>query len=322
MTSKVARVGILVRTKNRNLTLDQALNGIVRQTFGDWHIRLLNDGGDEASVQECVAKYQGVLNGRITIYSTNSSVGRGGALAQLLHSAREDYILIHDDDDTIEPEFLATTIAVLDDVSNNHCCAVVTSNYDVQATIDGQSIHVLNIVAEGGKKANSYVDFMDFIKAPFGLFTTNSCLFRRKTCLPYIHIITDMNYHEDKTLFKYMMLDGEFKTIEPHLSSYYHYKNVRKEYDQTNSFNEISGILENNHNMRNAIKNSDGMSKFVCMLQDGRRNKDSGEMLMVTAYNTLFQSMEQKHEATLQSLSILSKAFHALNEKINILEKK
>lgn len=78
MTSKTARVGILVRTKNRNLTLDQALSGIVRQTFGDWHIRLVNDGGDEAGVLACVAKYQAVLNGRITVYSNDKSVGRGG----------------------------------------------------------------------------------------------------------------------------------------------------------------------------------------------------------------------------------------------------
>lgn len=231
-------------------------------------------------------------------------------------------MLIHDDDDTIEPAFLATTVAVLDNASNNHCCAVVTSNYDVQATIDGHGIRVLKTIAESGQKPNSYVDFMDFMKARFGLFTTNSCLFRRRACLPYVHIISDMNYHEDKTLFKYMMLEGEFKTIEPHLSSYYHYQDVRKEYDQTSAFNETAGILENNHTMRQAIKKGDGMSKFVCMLQDSRRTKEAEETLMITAYNTLFQSMEQKHEATLQSLGILTKAFQALNAKINILEKK
>ena len=322
MISKVAKVGILVRTKNRNLTLDQALKGLVGQTFGDWHIRLLNDGGDGAAVRETVAKYKDVLAGRISIYDNEKSVGRGGALAQLLNYAREDYILIHDDDDTIEPAFLMTTVAVLDDASNDHCCAVVTSNYDVHATIDGSDIRVLQTVAESGKKPDSYVDFMDFMKARFGLFTTNSCLFRRKVATPYTHIISDMNYHEDKALFKYMMLEGDFKTIEPHLSSYYHYQDVNKEYSQTNAFNENAGILENNHNMREAIKNSDGMSRFTCMLQDSRRNKDAEEMLMVTVYQNLFQAMEKKHENTLQSLQAMVKAFQALSTKIDMLENK
>lgn len=322
MTSTVAKVGILVRTKNRNLTLDQALRGLVSQTFGDWHIRLLNDGGDEAAVLQTVAKYKDALAGRISIYTNKKSVGRGGALAQLLNYAREDYILIHDDDDTIEPAFLMETVAVLDDVDNGHCCAVVTSNYDVHATIDAQGIRVLQTVADDGKKANSYVDFMDLMKARFGLFTTNSCLFRRKAAMPYTHIILDMNYHEDKTLFKYMMLEGDFKTIEPHLSSYYHYQDVNKDYSQTNSFNESAGILENNHNMRMAIKNNDSMSKFNCLLQDSRRNKDSEEILMVTVYKNLFQTMEKKHEDMLQSLNVLGKAFRVLNSKIDLLESK
>ncbi|NVN02750.1 MULTISPECIES: glycosyltransferase family A protein [Asaia] len=322
MTSTVAKVGILIRTKNRRVTLDQALRGLVCQTFRDWHIRLLNDGGDEAAVLETVARYKEALSGRISIYTNEKSAGRGGALAQLLNYSREDYILIHDDDDTIEPEFLVTTIAVLDDERNAHCCAVVTSNYDVHATIDGQDIRVLQTIASSGKKADSYVDFMDLMKARFGLFTTNSCLFRRKAAMPYTHIIPNMNYHEDKTLFKYMMLEGDFKTIEPHLSSYYHYQDVKKDYDQTNSFNESAGIIENNHNMREAIKNNDSMSKFSCMLQDSRRNKDLEEILVVTVYKNLLQATEKKHEEIVNSITVIAQAFHAINAKIDLLERK
>lgn len=322
MMSKIAKVSILVRTKNRTLTLDQALSGIVRQTFTDWHIHLLNDGGDENAVLETVAKYADALQDRISIHTNEKSVGRGGALAQLLNYAREDYILIHDDDDTIEPEFLAMTVAVLDDASNAHCCAVVTSNYDVHATIDGDEIREIRKIANGGRRPNSYVDFMEFVKAKFSLFTTNSCLFKRESCTPYIHIISDMNYHEDKTLFKYMMLEGEFKTIEPHLSSYYHYCDVNENYKQTNSFNDLESILESNNSMRKAIRDNNHMDKFVCMMQDGRRNKDTIEFLIVTAYNNIFQSINKNHEDTVQSLHFMTKALQALNTKVEMLEKK
>lgn len=307
MTYLPAKVGILLRTKNRNVTLERALRGIVGQTFGGWHIHLLNDGGNVDGVHSTVAKYAAQIDGKITIYNNKNSVGRGGALVQLLENASERYVLMHDDDDTIEPDFLKVTVSFLEDEKNANCAAVVTSNYDVYAELGDDEVKIKNIVDTQGKKERSYIDIMSFIGAEFGQFPPIACLFKRKDAMPYIHHIKNMPYHEDKALFSYMLLNGEFATIEDQVASYYHYESKNKDYLQTSYMNKNSGIVEINNWFRDYMNNKNEMSRFICLLQSERQKSDYLCQLLITSHNELMKNISSAKEENKQIMNLLIK---------------
>lgn len=322
MTPVVTKVGILLRTKNRNVTLERALSGITSQTFGAWHIHLLNDGGNVDAVHRTVAKYATELDGRITVYDNAISVGRGGALSQLLKTAPEPYVLIHDDDDTIEPVFLATTVSFLDDAKNTNCVAVVTSNFDVYANVDDDGVKIKSIIDTRGKKDRSYIDIMSFIGAEFGLFPPIACLFKKEAAMPYLCHIEDMNYHEDKALFSYMLLRGEFATIDNQISSYYHYDSENQNYLQTSYMNKRSGITEINNWFRDYVSSENGMSQFVCLLQNERRQNDHLRQIMIASHNGIIENISTTKEENKKNMNLIVQIIQRLNEKIDILEKK
>lgn len=146
-----AKVGILIRTKNRPLCLERAIQKILQQTFHKWHIHILNDGGEISLIKEIIDRHSVVLDGRISLHNNTESVGRGQAASQLISLSSEEYILIHDDDDTIEDRFLEKTTLFLDDEQNKNCTAVVVSNYDVFEEIDGKQIKILEKMINLGK---------------------------------------------------------------------------------------------------------------------------------------------------------------------------
>lgn len=321
MTSPSGRVAILIRTKNRSLTLERALMSIAQQTMSNWHIHLLNDGGDHTRVRELLQKYHEQLEGKITLYHNEQSVGRGGALSQLLHSATEEYCLIHDDDDTIEPDFLYETVSFLDNDYNSNCSAVVTSNVDVDARIHNNHIHIENIIHERGKKENSYIDIMSFIKAEIGEFPPIACLFRRQAALPFLENIKNISYHEDKALFSYMLLDGEFATINKHLACYYHYKSNNPDYAQTNFSERESLIKEMNNHVRKGISQQDDMSKLICLLQNERRENEFLRQLIVASHNEMTKSLSIIKDDMTRSMQAVAETLQALNTKIDLLKK-
>ena len=111
----VARVSIVVRTKDRPYFLARALNDVLAQSFGDWQVIVVNDRGDGAAVRNTVAEFAGQLGDRITVIDTAAPGGRCAAANLGMRTATTDYVALHDDDDRWAPSFLAQTVAWLDE---------------------------------------------------------------------------------------------------------------------------------------------------------------------------------------------------------------
>ncbi|WP_298229706.1 glycosyltransferase family A protein [Gryllotalpicola sp.] len=110
----MASVGIVVRTRDRALFLERALRDIADQTYADWRVFLVNDGGDPAAVRAVVDRAG--LGERATVVDHATSSGRwpsanAGVRAAL--AAGSSYLVLHDDDDTWAPGFLETAVAYL-----------------------------------------------------------------------------------------------------------------------------------------------------------------------------------------------------------------
>jgi glycosyltransferase involved in cell wall biosynthesis len=108
----VALVDVVVRTKNRTAFLARALDDVLAQTFTDWHLTVVNDGGDPGPVAGLVAE-RPRLKGRTTVLDLPESVGHPAAANKGFWAGSAEFVALHDDDDTWHSEFLARTVAHL-----------------------------------------------------------------------------------------------------------------------------------------------------------------------------------------------------------------
>jgi glycosyltransferase involved in cell wall biosynthesis len=110
----VKKVAVITRTKNRPLLLPRARASVVGQTFRDFVWVLVNDAGERGYVEEnaSAARASGV---EVQVLHREKAVGMEAATNDGVRSSESDLIVIHDDDDTWEPEFLARMVRHLDE---------------------------------------------------------------------------------------------------------------------------------------------------------------------------------------------------------------
>ncbi|MSS00023.1 glycosyltransferase family 2 protein [Arthrobacter sp. BL-252-APC-1A] len=110
--SGAAGVAIITRTKNRPVLLRRAVADVLAQQYTDWHLVVVNDGGDAAEVDRIIAEAPG-LEGRVTVLHHAASAGMEAASNAGIAASDSEFLAIHDDDDTWHPEFLARTVEYL-----------------------------------------------------------------------------------------------------------------------------------------------------------------------------------------------------------------
>ncbi len=167
-------VGIVTRTKDRPLLLDRALRSILGQSFADWRLVIINDGGAAEPVDALVAKRAKALGGRATVIHNSASRGMEAASNIALKALDTDYLVIHDDDDSWEPSFLERAAAYLDSAPAT-CGGVICHSDRVVETIAG------NRVKEVSRAPfNTHVTEVTLAAVASGnLFPPISFLFRR-----------------------------------------------------------------------------------------------------------------------------------------------
>ena len=106
-------VGIVTRTKNRPVLLKRAVESVLFQTYRNWEMVIVNDGGDPAPVENLLARYADDANGRIRIVHNPASLGMEGASKVGLAALDTELLVVHDDDDSWAPEFLVVTVTEL-----------------------------------------------------------------------------------------------------------------------------------------------------------------------------------------------------------------
>ena len=108
MTSTVA---IVVRTKDRPKFLARALKDISEQTFQNFQVCIVNDGGDRERAEQILALSP--LARRAQIIHTDG-VGMEAASNLGIRATDSTFICIHDDDDLWDPRFLEVSVQALE----------------------------------------------------------------------------------------------------------------------------------------------------------------------------------------------------------------
>ena len=166
---------IITRTKNRPLLLSRAIRSVLGQTTPHWVHVIVNDGGNPSDVEGKVKPYLDAYAGRLILVNHPQSLGMEAASNAGIRASLSDYILIHDDDDTLEPEFLSVTMDYLDNVTWSTVQGVATLANRVDEIIDGDS--VIEISRSMFSQINSIIGIKEMAKT--NQFTNNSFLFRR-----------------------------------------------------------------------------------------------------------------------------------------------
>ena len=119
-------VSILMRTRDRPILLARALSSVLAQTYADWHLRLVNDGGEVRPVDAITGEYAAAFAGRISVVHHPHSLGMEAASNTALAGSSGDFVCLHDDDDSWHPDFLAATTQFLREPAHARFAAVVT----------------------------------------------------------------------------------------------------------------------------------------------------------------------------------------------------
>jgi glycosyltransferase involved in cell wall biosynthesis len=135
-----ARITIVTRTKNRPVFLARALDDIFGQTFQDFELVIVNDGGDPAAVERLTSRRSEAEQARITTIHHAESVGMEAASNAGIKAGHGEFVVIHDDDDFWAPTFLERTVEHLDDPAHAAEAGVMVRTEIVIEEIAGDRI--------------------------------------------------------------------------------------------------------------------------------------------------------------------------------------
>lgn len=94
--------------------LGRALDDVLEQTFADWGIVVVNDGGAPSDVERLIEERATALGDRVLVLHSDVATGRPSAANRGFDQVSGEYVVLHDDDDRWHPDFLQRTVDYLD----------------------------------------------------------------------------------------------------------------------------------------------------------------------------------------------------------------
>ncbi|MGG1617641.1 glycosyltransferase [Paenibacillus sp. NRS-1782] len=180
-----AKVAIIMRTKNRPILLKRAVQSVMNQTYGNWEIQLINNGGDIKQLQHLLKQYSSDLLRKIKVSHTKKDLYMEVATNIGLANSQTEFVTLLDDDDTWSPDFLSICIENLE--KNIEYDGVITSTYLIHEEISNEKI-----IQKSKVVFNPNLKKLTLLKIAKGnLFTTNSFVYRRDS------LVGVGNYRED-----------------------------------------------------------------------------------------------------------------------------
>jgi glycosyltransferase involved in cell wall biosynthesis len=136
-------VTIITRTKDREVFLERAINSVLSQTFQDYEMVIVNDGGNEKTLDKLVTKYSKESRGRIRVINYAESLGAEGVWAranQGIRKSNSKYVVVFDDDDSWHKNFLKKTTEHLEKTGH---MGVITQSDLIHERIEGSKIETI-----------------------------------------------------------------------------------------------------------------------------------------------------------------------------------
>ena len=234
------KITVITRTKDRPRLLARVAKGLELQSFDSFEWLIINDGGAAPELDT-------VLHPRIINLPKN--LGRAGAADKGLHEAAGEYILFHDDDDSLDDRALEKLSGALD--AAPHCVGAICG-YEVihEDTASGD----FKATGERTKHIPELPPTLNDLAFANTLLTI-STLFRRDTALKAGGITTSLKALEDWDLWLRLMLEGDFVLVKEALAFQHLRAETNDAYAQTaKAEHDAARIQLLNHYLREDIK--------------------------------------------------------------------
>ena len=178
------RVSIITRTKNRLLFLVRSILSVQQQGYQDWEIIIVNDGGDAVALEQLISQVPVAVRRKVTVVHHAASLGRWAAANSGLGAAQGEFVVIHDDDDSWDKDFLATMVAELERQPPSVAGVVCHTQYVDEVVFNGSITH------KGIR--------------PFNNWLQNVTLFRMaaRNFIPPISFLYRARIHEEMGLYR------------------------------------------------------------------------------------------------------------------------
>ena len=172
LINKMNRIAVITRTKNRPALLARCLTSLKQQNYKDFLWVIINDSGNINEVNKIdeLAKISGI---KTHVIHRKSSTGIAAAANNGILETNSEFIHIHDDDDTLHPDFYQETINFLD--KNKNYMGVTSNTTRINEEVSDNFIKI--------KSRSKYSDIDSTIFLADLLwknqFTTISFIYRR-----------------------------------------------------------------------------------------------------------------------------------------------
>lgn len=135
------KVAIITRTMDRPAFLRRALYSVNAQRFRDFVHVVVCDGGDAALIGRII---QDAMIDHSKIILVDNVVNRGMEAASniAIGAVDSDYIVIHDDDDSWQPQFLAEMVGFLESKTKSNYGGALCRCLRISESIDADGIQV------------------------------------------------------------------------------------------------------------------------------------------------------------------------------------
>ncbi len=130
------KAAIITRTKNRPEFLRRAMLSALGQSYQDWVHVIVNDGGKRNEIDLLAIEFEDAYKGRLQILHLPESIGMQSASNAAIEASESEYIIIHDDDDSLHPLYLEKTIEFLSEAgAKSDCKGVISQTWRIDEDI-------------------------------------------------------------------------------------------------------------------------------------------------------------------------------------------
>lgn len=213
------KVSIIVRTSTRYIFLDRAIKDILNQTYKFWKIIIVNDNGDLQKIENII-KDNKVEEDKYTIINNEGQSGLHKSINLGAKAVDTEYVVIHDDDDTWDKEFLNETVNYLE--VNKEAMGVISHSNKVYEKVINNNIRIIN-VKTFNTDLKDVISIYDMIKN--NLYSPISFLYRSAVYNEIGYFDESLEVLEDWEFNIRFLLKYDIFVIEKVLANYHIRKN-------------------------------------------------------------------------------------------------
>ncbi|OUL35830.1 glycosyl transferase family 2 [Nostoc sp. T09] len=201
----MAKVSVCIPTFNRVNLLPYAIESVIKQSYQDFELIICDDGSSDGT-PELMSQY---TDNRIQYIRHQQNIGKSNNMRSGFNAASGKYFIKFDDDDRLTPDFLARTVAILeqdssiDFVGTDHWIIDIDNVRDDKVTQE-------NSRRWGRKKLSAgVVENLLEVVFIYQSFQVGATLFRRQTLQELGFMLPNMQNCEDNDLFVRLALAGK-----------------------------------------------------------------------------------------------------------------